>query len=96
MFEETGLAADRLELIGITKKPQSRTVIYAYLAVVSCEKDSVRLQERETVGWQWVDVPTFFRMAGEEPVMKIQYPRYKPYLDTLEEQKGQTGHVQDV
>ena len=24
------------------------------------------------------------RMIREEPVLKVQYPRYKPYLDTLE------------
>ena len=84
MFEETGLAAEKLELIGITRKPQSRSVIYAYLAAVACDKDSVRLQPGETVGYQWVDPQVFLRMIREEPVLKIQYPRYKPYLDTLE------------
>ena len=84
MLEETGLTADRLELIGTTWKPQSRSVIYAYLATVNCEKDSVRLQQGETVGYQWVDALTFLRMIHEEPVLKIQYPRYKSYLDTLE------------
>ena len=33
------------------------------------------------------DAPTFLRMIREEPVLKVQYPRYKPYLDTL----GSTG-----
>ena len=86
MLEETGLIADRLELIGTTVRPHSYSIIYAYLAIVNCEKDSVRLQPGETVGFQWVDVLTFFRMIREEPVLKIQYPRYKPYLDTLEVQ----------
>ncbi len=84
MLEETGLTADRLEMIGTTRRPHSRSVIYAYLATVSCEKASVRLQPGETVDYQWVDTPTFFRMIREEPVLKIQYPRYKPYLDTLD------------
>ena len=84
MLEETGLKADQLKLIGITRKPKSRSVIYAYLATVKCEKDSVRLQPGETVDYQWVDAPAFLRMIQEEPVLKIQYPRYKPYLDTLE------------
>ena len=84
MLEETGLTADRLERIGTTVRPHSHSVIYAYLAIVNCEKDSVRLQPGETVGYQWVDAPTFLRMIREEPVLKVQYPRYKPYLDTLE------------
>ena len=84
MFEETGLSAERLELIGTTRKPRSRSVIYAYLAVVDCDKDSIRLQQGETAGYQWVNPPEFFRMVRKEPVLKVQYPRYKPYLDTLE------------
>ena len=83
MLEETGLIADRLELIGTTVRPHSYSIIYAYLAIVNCEKDSVRLQPGETVGYQWVDAPTFLRMIRDEPVLKIQYPRYKSYLDTL-------------
>ena len=86
MLEETGLTTDRLELIGTTRKSQSRSVIYAYLAIVNCEKNSVQLQPGETVDYQWVDVLTFLRLIREEPVLKVQYPRYKPYLDTLEVQ----------
>ena len=86
MFEETGLTPEKLTLIGMTRKSRSRSLVYAWLAIVSCGKDSIRLQPGETVGYQWVDVPTFFRMVREEPVLKIQYPRYKPCLDTPEGQ----------
>ena len=85
MQEETGLAAERLELIGITRKPQSRSIVYAYLATVDCDKDSIRLQEGETAGYRWVGRQDFLKLIREEPVLKIQYPRYRPYLDTLEE-----------
>ena len=88
MLEETGLAAENLTLIGMTRRPKSRSMVYAWLAVVDCDKDSIRLQQGETVGYQWADVPAFFRMLREEPVLKIQYPRYKPYLDTLEGQNS--------
>ena len=86
MLEETGLKSEKLELIGTVRRPQSHSVIYSYLAVVRCEKDSVRLQPGETVGYRWVDTPTFMRMIREEPVLQIQYPRYKPYLDSLDVQ----------
>ena len=79
MLEETGLKADQLKLIGITRKPKSRSVIYAYLATVKCEKDSVRLQPGETVDYRWVDAQTLLRLMREEPVLKMQHPRYKPY-----------------
>ncbi len=86
MREETGLNAEKLELIGTTRRSQSHSVIYAFLATVSCGKNTVRLQEGETVDYQWVDTPTLLSMIREEPVLKIQYPRYKPYLDTLDPQ----------
>ena len=69
---------------GVTRNPGTRSAVYAYLAAVNCGKDSVRLQKGETSGYRWVDTPTFLRMIREEPVLKIQYPRYRPYLDTLE------------
>lgn len=84
MLEETGLKAERLELIGTTVKPETRSIVNAYLGIVSCDKASVRLQTGETVDYQWVDTPSLLRLLSEEPVLKVQYPRYKPYLDTLE------------
>ena len=84
MREETGLTADTLALIGTTRRPQSRSVLCAYLATASCGKDSVRLQQGETVDYRWVDAQTLLRLMREEPVLKMQYPRYKPYLDGLE------------
>ena len=84
MREETGLVSDRLELISVTRRPGSRSVVYAYLAVVDCEKDAVRLQPGETAGYRWEEPGAFYRLMREEPVLKIQYPRYRPYLDRAE------------
>ena len=84
MLEETGLTAERLELIGTTRKPETRSVVYAWLGIVDCAKDAVRLQEGETADFQWMEPAAFLRLIREEPVLKIQYPRYKPYLDRLE------------
>ena len=83
MLEETGLQADKLELISTTWKPKSRSVIYAYLGSVSCDKASVRLQEGETADYRWMEPASFLRFMQEEPVLKIQYTRYKPYLDHI-------------
>lgn len=84
MQEETGLEPVQLDLIGTTKRPHSHAVIYAYIAIVDSPKDSIRFQQGETVGYRWVDARAFFRMCLEEPLLKAQYPRYKPYLDRLE------------
>ena len=90
MAEETGLTAEKLDLIGITRKPETRSVIYAYLGEVACVKEDVRLQEGETAGFRWMEPLPFLQLIREEPVLQIQYPRYKPYLDRLNgtERKG--------
>lgn len=84
MQEETGLKAEKLELISITRKPDSRSVVYAFIAMVDAAKDSVMLQEGETVDYQWMKLSALRKMIRDEPVLAIQYPRYKPYLDTLD------------
>ena len=85
MLEETGLQADSLELISTTRKKENRSVVMAYLAVVDGPKDAVRLQEGETADYRWLETGPFLQMIREEPVLKVQYPRYKPYLDRLED-----------
>lgn len=91
MREETGLTPEKLELISTTRRPKTHSVVYAFFAEVDCAKDSIRLQEGETVDYRWVDLPTFFSMVREEPVLQIQYPRYKPYLDTVEKAMSEVG-----
>ena len=84
MLEETGLKTEKLELISITRKPESRSAVYAFIAIVDSAKDSVLLQEGETVDYQWINPTAFLRLIREEPVLAIQYPRYRPYLDRLD------------
>ena len=101
LLEETGIRADHLEEVGRTT---TRDTFYVeFLCVTDCAKDSVRLQQGETVDYRWVGAPEFFRLLRTEPVLKKQYPRYKPYLDSLEQQTKlipgfipETGGPQDV
>ena len=83
MNEETGLETDKLEQISVTHRLGSKAFVYAWLAVVDCAKTAVRLQEGETVDYMWVDQGMFLKMMDADPVLMIQYPRYKPYLDQL-------------
>ena len=55
LLEETGLVPDSMELVNVLFKDPSRAMFYSYLARVSCDKDSVTLQEGETVAYKWLD-----------------------------------------
>ena len=85
MLEETGLTAESLDLISVNYRPHSHSVIYAYLGIVNCPKDAVRLQEGETADYRWMGADAFLDLIREEPILKVQYPRYKPYLDQIKE-----------
>ena len=88
MLEETGLKAETLSLISITRRPEKHSFLYAYLGTVSCDKSSVRLQEGETVDYRWMALKPFLRFMQEEPILQAQYPRYKPYLDQVIAEEG--------
>ena len=90
-LEETGLRAEQLTLIGITRRPDTKSFLYAYLGLVSCDKAAVRLQEGETVDYRWMDPESFLAFARKEPVLAIQCERYRPYLEQLQESLKKEG-----
>ena len=84
MLEETGLTADDLVPLGTELRPESHSV-RASGAPKPAQSRHVTLQPGETAGWRWADPDTFLSLIPEEPLLKIQYRRYKAYLDIREE-----------
>jgi 8-oxo-dGTP diphosphatase len=64
--EETGLNAGNLEEIGRIVHDGRRSLYVEYLCVLDCCKDSIVLQEGETVDYKWVDREVLFRMDSRE------------------------------
>jgi 8-oxo-dGTP pyrophosphatase MutT (NUDIX family) len=83
LFEETGLTPDSLELVDILFKDSSRSMYYSYLVNVSCDKESVVLQEGETTAYKWVDREGFLAYVDSEDTMKAHNQRYEKYINTL-------------
>ena len=83
LFEETGLVPDSLELVSITFKDSSRAMYYSYIAYVSCDKDSIILQEGETTDYKWVDRSAFLAYVDAEDSMHAHNQRYEEYINTL-------------
>lgn len=63
--EETGIVADRMTEVGRVVNPPTHSVYAEYFAETSCDKDSVILQEGETVAYRWIDRETLLSMKGE-------------------------------
>ncbi len=83
LFEETGISADSLELVGVLFKDTSHAMYYSYLAKVICDKNSVVLQDGETTEYKWVDKAGFLEYVDAEDSMKAHNQRYAEYIETL-------------
>ncbi len=83
LFEETGLTPDSLELVGIMFKDTSHAMYYSYIAKVSCDKNSIVLQEGETTDYKWVDKESFLAYVDSDEAMTAHNQRYEKYIDSL-------------
>lgn len=83
--EETGIDidADSLQLVGHSFSEKSRSTFYSYIARVDCKKDSVVLQEGETVAYKWVDTAEFLAYVDSDEAIKSHNMRYEDYIKTI-------------
>ena len=83
LFEETGLKADSMVFINRSVSERSHCIYYSYLAFVSCDKDSVVLQEGETTDYKWVDVKGLKEYTESDRAMRNHVERYRSYFNEL-------------
>ena len=79
--EETGIVAD--ELIPIANMPYRNMLCHQYLCITDCPKDSVTLQEGETVGYKWVTEKEFIAFINSGNMIPTQRERFDPYFKKL-------------
>ena len=79
--EETGIDAGTLTNIG---RFLSHDTIYEnFLCVTDCDKNSVKLQEGETVSYKWVSETEFIDFVNSDAMIDVQFLRYEPYLKQM-------------
>ena len=79
--EETGIATGTLTNIG---RFISRDTIYeTFLCVTVCDKNSVTLQEGETVSYKWISEAEFIDFVNSDTMIDVQFRRYQPYLKQI-------------
>lgn len=82
--EETGIACDNFIQVNYSISKERHAIYYSYVCEVDCLKDSVILQEGETIDYKWVDVDEFKDYISSTESVKTQVERYKKYYDTFE------------
>ena len=83
LFEETGLTSDDFRLISHTFRDPSRSMFYSYLAIVDAPKDSVVLQDEETVDYKWVDDAGLIAYTESDLAIQTHNARYADLIDEI-------------
>lgn len=78
LLEETGVAADNLTEVGRVRKDQ--TIYVEFLCVTNCAKDSVTLQQGETIAYRWVSRAELIAMKADELVTQ----RMQTFMEELQ------------
>jgi len=79
--EETGITADRIIEVGRVVNPPTHSVYAEYFAETSCDKDSVVLQEGETVAYRWIDREELLAMKGGDEMLTHRIWQFIPELN---------------
>lgn len=64
--EETGLAATDIKEIKRIVHDVHHSLYVVYLCVTDCEKDTIVLQEGETIAYKWIDRKSLMEMGEDE------------------------------
>lgn len=59
------------------------TIYETFLCVTSCDKDSVTLQEGETVSYTWISEAEFIDFVNSDAMIDVQFTRYQHYLKRM-------------
>lgn len=78
LMEETGIRAETLTRIG--HFVSADTIYESFLCITDCAKDSVTLQEGETIGYRWVSEADFIAFVNSDGMIDAQKARYRGYL----------------
>lgn len=79
--EETGIATGTFTSIG--RFVSHNTIYETFLCITDCEKDSVKLQEGETVSFKWVSETEFIDFVNSDAMIDVQRKRYAHYLKQM-------------
>ncbi|MBL4935091.1 NUDIX domain-containing protein [Clostridium sp. YIM B02515] len=79
--EETGVEAEKLE--SIYKYISNDTLYYGYLCETDCDKESIILQEGETISYLWLTREEFLKFVETDMYVQPYKIRMSEYLDSI-------------
>ena len=80
LFEETGLDETGFTLLYRTVTDRSQAIIDEFLVITDKPKDSITLQEGETIAYKWVSEEEFIAYINSDSCIKTQVGRFSEYF----------------
>lgn len=80
IHEETGISDCRLKEIGRFVKEEGNCIFHVFLCRTDCKKDSVALQEGETISYRWLSESEFISFIHSGEMIPSQKARYASYF----------------
>lgn len=77
--EETGINSDELREIGRVVRDIHHAAYVIYLCITDCDKESIVLQEGETIDYRWIDRESMLEMSEDELISNRQIELIKKY-----------------
>ena len=86
LFEETGIVAGELQAIYVWNNGKS-SIFHKYLCITDSSKDSVVLQEGETIAYKWLSEEDFLDFFYSDDFIESHRERMGEFISSLEEYK---------
>lgn len=83
LWEESGIKAGELEEIYCVVSHAGHGIHYGYLCVTDAPKESVALQEGETISYRWIDREELVAFFDSDKCIPVQRERLKGYMDSI-------------
>ena len=83
MFEETGIKANNLELIYTIKKVEKNTFYKIYTCRCNIKKDSIILQDGETIDYKWVTKNELINLIDSDNFVSPDKSKLLQFIEVL-------------
>ena len=81
LLEETGISSDNFTEMG--KYVSDETIYYSFLCMTDCDKESISLQEGETMSYKWITEQEFIEFINSADMIDVQRERYFEFFDKM-------------
>lgn len=81
--EETGIVATELIQIYHTVSDWQHSIYYGYICLTDCDKESIILQEGETISYKWVNVKELLKILDSDEYVSTYRERQEVFLETI-------------